>query len=373
MDPQQVFCPNASCPARGVIGEGNIGIHSRKEGRYRCRTCDKTFAATTGTPFYRRQYPAELISQVVSLLGHGCPLQAIVATFELDERTVTDWQRAAGCHCQAIHAATIEQGELDLQQVQADEIRVKVQGGVLWLALAIAVSTRLWLGGTVSATRDTSLVLALVLQVKACALCRPLLICCDGFVAYVKAFQQGLRTPWRTGKPGRPRLIAWPDVTLVRVVKQYARRRVVNIKQVLAFGDAKRAEYLLAVSQGGGVFNVAYIERLNATFRSRLATLVRRGRALARTIPTVENGMHLIGSLYNYCTYHQSLRLPLYIADHYRQHRRWVQRTPAMAAGLTDHRWSVLELLNHKVPPPPYVPPKRRGRPPKSVPSGLAL
>jgi transposase-like protein len=61
---------------RGLIGQGNIGIHSHKERRYICHTCDKTFAATTGTPFYRRRYEAEFISQMVSLLAHGCPPQA---------------------------------------------------------------------------------------------------------------------------------------------------------------------------------------------------------------------------------------------------------------------------------------------------------
>ena len=365
MDPSQVFCPNKGCPARGVVGSGSIGIHSRKERRYKCGICQRTFAETKGTPFYRRQYSAEFFSQVVSLLAHGCPIQAIVATFGLDERTVADWQKAAGLHCRAVHEATIQQGSLDLQQVQADEIRVKAQGAILWLALAIAVSTRLWLGGVVSQHRDGQMVLTLALQVKACALCRPLLICFDGFVSYLNAFRLAFRSPLQTGRVGRPQLIAWPDIALGRVVKQYARRRTVGIERRLVQGKFSLAQHLLTVSQNGGVLNVAYIERLNATFRSRLAILVRRGRSLARTTKTPETGMYLVGSVYKWCTWQESLRLPLYIADHYRQRHHWVQRTPAMAAGLTDHRWTVRELLEFKVPPSPYVPPKRRGRPPK--------
>lgn len=374
MDPQQVrsACPNEACSARGVVGGGNIGMHSRCEGRYKCRTCDRTFAATKGTPFYRRQYGAEFISQVVSLLAYGCPIQAIVATFSVDERTVASWQEAAGSHCQAVHEALIQQGQLDLQQVQADEIRVKAQGAILWLAMAIAVSTRLWLGGVVSHRRDSRLVLALALQVRASALCRPLLICFDGFVSYLEAFRRSFRSPLRTGRIGRPRLMAWPDIALGRVVKQYAKRRPIGVERRLVQGKTTLVEHLLAASQAGGVLNVAYIERLNATFRSRLATLVRRGRCLARTAQTLETGMYLVGSVYNWCTHHQSLRLPLYIADHYRQHRRWVHRTPAMAAGLTDHCWTVRALLDFKVPPPPFVPPKRRGRPPKLATAGAS-
>jgi transposase-like protein len=365
MDPHTVFCPNPVCTARGVIGHGKIGVHSRKEGRYVCYTCGQTFAATKGTPFYRRHYAPTFISQMVSLLAHGCPPQAIVAAFEIDERTVADWEQAASAHCRQVHESLVQQGRLDLQQVQVDEIRAKAQGHIVWLAMAIAVTTRLWLGGVVSQTRDQHMAVALARQVKACALCRPVLICFDGFVAYIQAFQQVFRTPLREGRIGRPRLIAWPDLALGRVIKQYARRRVVGIERHCVQGSDSLVRCLLTASQGGGVLNTAYIERLNGTFRSCLACLVRRGRSLARTTETLEAGMYLVGCVYNFCTWHESLRLPLYVSKARREHRRWVPRTPAMAQGLTDHRWTVLELLSFKVPPPPYVPPKRRGRPPK--------
>jgi transposase-like protein len=119
----------------------------------------------------------------------------------VDERAVADWQAAAGAHWRGIHEAMVHRGQLDLQQVQTDELRVKVQGAVLWLALVVAVSTRLWLGDVVSQTRDIPMALVLALQVKACALCRPLLVCFDGFVSYIKAFQQCLRTPLRERAP----------------------------------------------------------------------------------------------------------------------------------------------------------------------------
>jgi hypothetical protein len=91
MDPQSQFCPNPDCPQRGVVGEGNIGVHSRKEKRYIGHCGHQTFAATPGTPFYRRRYDALCISQMISLLAHGCPPQAMVAPFEGEERTVADW------------------------------------------------------------------------------------------------------------------------------------------------------------------------------------------------------------------------------------------------------------------------------------------
>lgn len=370
MDPQAQFCPNESCSARGVRGDGNIGVHSQKEERYICHRCGKTFAATTGTPFYRRRYEAMFISQMISLLSHGCPAQAIVATYEVDERTVYSWQAAAGDHCEQVHQATIQQGQLDLEQVQVDELRVRTQIGIVWMALAIAVSSRLWLGGVVNRSRDMSLAMAIAGQVKACALCRPLLICFDGFVAYIRAFRQCFRSPLAEKKVGRPRLIPWPNLALGQVVKQYSQHKLIAVKRRLIQGDDSLVQRLIQSSQAGGVLNTAFIERLNATFRACLTCLTRRSRALARTTETLTSGMYLVGSIYNFCSWHDSLHLPLYIGRAGR--RRWVPRTPAMAAGLTDHRWSVLELLSFKVPPLPFVPPKRRGRPPKLAAVSLA-
>src|SRR5919109_244216 len=107
------------------------------------RECRKTFTATKGTVFYRLRTAAELVVTVVTLLAHGCPLQAIVVAFRLDERTVADWWARAGQQGQAVQASLVEQPR-DLGQVQADEIRVKHQGGIVWMALAMRVKTRLW-------------------------------------------------------------------------------------------------------------------------------------------------------------------------------------------------------------------------------------
>ena len=105
MDPQTVFCPNLACPASGHVGKGNIGVHSRKEQRFKCHVCGKTLAETKGTVFYRLRTPQDVVVLVVAhnsapLLAHGCPLQAIVAAFGLDERTVLSWQARSGRHCQ---------------------------------------------------------------------------------------------------------------------------------------------------------------------------------------------------------------------------------------------------------------------------------
>src|SRR5512135_1288178 len=104
MNPSQAFCPNEACSARGQRGQGTIRIHDRKRQRYRCTVCQKTFSGRRGTMFEGLRKPAELIVIVVTLLSYGCPVQAIVHAFGLDERTVADWRDRAGAQCQRVHA-----------------------------------------------------------------------------------------------------------------------------------------------------------------------------------------------------------------------------------------------------------------------------
>ncbi len=367
MDPRQQFCHNPGCPARGQVGQGNIGVHSQAEQRYVCHTCRRTFAATTGTAFYRLRSAADQVTLVLTLLSHGCPPQAIVAAFGLDERTVATWLARAGTHCQTVHAHLVQQGQIDLQHVQADELWVKLVGQRVWLALALAVPARLWLGGAISPQRDLVLITGLVAQVRACACRLDLLVCVDGLASYVTAFRRVFRTPVYTGQRGRPRLVLAAGFLLGQVVKQYARRRVVRVKQRVVQGTAGAIAAVLAATGTGHDIHTAYIERLNATFRSALAPLVRRGRAIAHKIDTLTAGMYLVGSAYNFCWTHDSLRRLAPVGSR----RKWQERTPAMAAGLTDHCWSLRELLCYQVPLPAWVPPKRRGRPPKLARAGL--
>jgi transposase-like protein/IS1 family transposase len=350
MDPATTFCPRLACPARGQTGQGNIGIHSRKDKRFLCTACHKTFSATKGTAFYRLRTATETVTLVVTLLAHGCPPQAIVAAFGFDERTVASWMARGGVQGQAVQEHLVEQPR-DLGQVQADELRVKKQGGIVWMALAMMISTRLWLAGEVSEHRDMPLIRRLIERVRRCAAPRPLLVCTDGLCSYIRAIRETFRDPVPTGKGGRPRLRPWRNVLIAQVVKRYERRRVVATERRIVDGTPARVETLRRRSQGGGVINTAYIERLNATFRARLASLTRRGRALARRTLTLQHGMYLIGTVYNFCTPHESLCVA------------GGKQTPAMAAGITNHCWTIRELLAFHVPPPRWTPPKRRGRP----------
>jgi transposase-like protein len=361
MNPQTQFCHNPQCRARGQVGQGNIRVHSQVDQRYQCTTCGQTFAATKGTPFYRLRTATDLVTTVLTLLCHGCPIQAIVAAFGLEERTVAAWLARAGQHCQQLHQHVVQQGQVDLQHVQADELWVKLVGRRVWMAMALAVPSRLWLGGGISPQRDLPLITTLVQLVRSCASSLAILVCVDGLASYVTAFLRVFRHPVRTGCRGRPRLVLEEGLLLGQMVKRYARGRVVSVERRVVRGTEQAIATVLAATHTGTGINTAYIERLNATFRASLAPLVRRGRAIAHTEAVLTAGMWLVGCAYNFCWLHDSLRLRAPAGACW----KWQERTPAMAAGLTNHRWRMRELLCYQVPLPAWVAPKRRGRPPK--------
>ena len=361
MNPHELFCPNIDCPARGQVGKGNIHTHSLKDKRCLCDVCKQTFTTTSGTIFYRLRSDPQLVMWVIILLAYGCPVQAIVKAFGLDERTICDWHRRAGQHCQQVHEHLVENNPHDLEQVQADEIKVKTQKGTFWMALAIWVPTRLWMGGVVSPKRDLDLIQALAVKVRNMALCRPLLLAVDGLASYVSAFRNVFRSkfPRLEGEPGRCKMVSWQDIAIVQVVKQRV-EGVLNVERRIVQGAENMVERLIRSTQGQGVINTAFIERLNATFRQRIHSLTRRTRTLAQRAETLVAGMYLVGCFYNFCDFHHSLRLKLSVGS-FGHH--WVQRTPAIASELTDHLWTPAELINFKVPPPHWELPKQRGRP----------
>jgi hypothetical protein len=197
--------------------------------------------------------------------------------------------------------------------------------------------------------------------VRSCARTLAILVCVDGLASYVTAFLRVFRHPMRTGRRGRPRLVLEQGLLLGQMVKRYARRRVVSVERRVIRGTEEAIATVLAATHTGTGINTAYIERLNATFRASLAPLVRRGRAIAHTEAVLTAGMWLVGCAYNFCWLHESLRIAAPAGACW----KWQERTPAMAAGLTNHRWTMRELIRYQVPLPAWVAPKRRGRPPK--------
>lgn len=328
MRPGMIPCPNPACGE-----QERIGIHSHRERRYICHACKKTFAETVGTPCYGLHYPSWVVVIVLTLLAFGCPIQAIVVAFGIDERTVADWEQKAGEHAKQVQESNVCQGKVDVGHVQADESYVRMHGGKVWIATAMRVVSRLFLWGAVAPRRDTALIQQVMQHVRAAAqMGKPILIAVDGCAASVTTVLTVFRDPVRTGKRGRPPLKVWDHLHIVQVVKHRAKRRVTEVQRRVVHGCEQAVQTMIATTQGGtGLINTAYVERLNATLRGWIPALVRRSRTPARVVAHLEASMFWTGVVYNFCRVHTSLGV-----------------SPAMTAGLTDHVWTIEELLFHR-------------------------
>ena len=268
LNPAWMTCPTCSEAQR-------IGIHSYPERRYRCHACGRTFAETQGTVFFGLHYPIWVVILAVTLLAYGCPVAALVAAFSLDERTVLSWQRKASQHGQRVQETMAQHHPVERGQVQPDELCVTTQHGKVWVATAVSVFSRLFLGGAASAHRDYRLIDRLMDRIYhvAAGIPQTVLFAVDGFSAYPKAILKRFYTKLYTGKPGRPRHLPWADLHIVQLVKSRRGRKLKQVTRNLVHGSLDVAYALIAKTQvEWGMINTAYIERFNATLRARIGT-----------------------------------------------------------------------------------------------------
>ncbi len=208
----------------------------------------------------------------------------------------------------------------------------------------MAAPSRLWLGGVVSPTRDMALIEKLVALVRLAWLPgTALLICVDGLASYVSAFWVAFREKAYTGRRGRPPYRLPGLIWLAQVVKRRVGPCLKEVVRRVVWGTLEQVMGQLAGTKTGEVINTSYIERLNATFRACLAGLTRRGRRQVRDEGVLERGMFLVGCVYNLCTEHRSLRV------RQAEGKKWLERTPAMAAGWAGRAWSIRDLLTFRV------------------------
>ena len=145
-----------------------------------------------------------------------------------------------------------------------------------------------------------------------------------------------------------------PQLLYAQVVKSYRRRRIVGVTYRVVFGTMERVQQVLSVC--GRKINTAFIERLNLDIRQRVAAVGRRVNTLCQGEMGLRDQLVLFQVYHNFVLPHASLRQALAepLATHGSGSAKvWRPCTPAMAAGLTDHMWSLREVLLYRVPPWP--------------------
>jgi IS1 family transposase len=297
----------------------------------------------------------------------------VARVFEADPNTVLGWLVEAADHLETFCRYFLR--DVNVEQVQMDEVFAllsavkdgevteaeaiqRLSRSLHWVWVAIEPASKLILAFD-TGNRTLAMAQRLVHQVTQVLApdCAPLFLT-DGFREYVTAlvthygrWMQPERRQVKGPMP-QPRWMPLPQLLYAQVVKSYRRRRLVGVTHRVVFGTRAIIERILA--QRGWKINTSFVERLNLDFRQHVAAIGRRVNTLGKHEAGLRHQLTLFQTYHNFVLPHASLRVPRPAARHGPGPvKRWQQRTPAMAAGLTDHVWSRREVLRYRVPPWP--------------------
>ena len=146
------------------------------------------------------------------------------------------------------------------------------------------------------------------------------------------------------GRRPLPKLVPLDDLKYVKILKKKVKNYVVETIQRIIFGDPDEIFEMLGINSDGYI-GTSYVERINLTIRTSLARFIRKTMNFSKTLRMHQKAFDLFQAWYNFIKPHKSLRLKI---DS--ENRKWFQRTPAMAEGITNHIWNLKELLTFRVP-----------------------
>jgi IS1 family transposase len=379
VDTSRHFCPHGHCDYRGWLGLGNLRANGHLSGgpwrQFYCTSCKGYFLETHGTLFHGKQAAVELIVRVLACLAEGLGIRATARVFEVAPNTVLQWLVEAAEQLRAFSASFLcdlhlEQLQLDelyavLRDFKADEISdveaiTRLERSPDWVWTAMDPKSKLLVVVDVG-SRTLAMAQRVVHQVTQVLArdCVPLFLT-DGLKDYGTAllthFGHWMHPTRRQAKGPRPkpRWMPLPQLCYAQVVKSYRRRRIVGVTHRVVFGTRLAIEQVLAAC--GWTINTAFVERLNLDLRQRVAAIGRRVNTLCQGEAGLRDQLVLFQTYHNFVLPHASLCQPLRVSKATNGPglaRLWRPCTPAMAAGVTDHVWSLQEVLLYRVPPWP--------------------
>ena len=377
IDTSHPFCPNPDCAYRGWVGWGNLRANGHPSGgpwrQLLCVACRRYFLETLGTIFHGKRTSVELIVRVIACLAEGLGIRGTARVFEVDPNTVLQWLVEAADQLRAFSRHVLH--DVRVRQVQLDELFAllsAVKDGAVSEADAIARLERSPRWVWVAIDPESKLLLAIDVGERTLAMaqrfvhqvaqmlapdCAPLFLT-DGFREYLTAllthYGQWVQPPrcQATGPAPKPRWMPLPELLYAQVVKTVRRRRLVRVQHRVVFGTLGAVQQVLAAC--GWQINTTFVERFNLSLRQHVAAIGRRVSTLCKGEDGLGQQLALYHVYYNFVLPHASLRQP--VPQPVPTHgtgsaTQWQPQTPAMAAGLTDHVWSLREVLLYRVPP----------------------
>jgi IS1 family transposase len=310
--------------------------------------------------------------QVIACLAEGLGIRGTARVFEIDPNTVLQWLVEAAEQLKTFSAYFLH--DLSINQVQLDELYAvlsAVRDGELsedeaidrlshspyWVWTAIDPESKLMLSAQVG-ERSLAMAQAVLHQIAQLLApgCMPLFLS-DGCPHYLPAivghFGHWVQLPrsQNRGPWPKPRWIPLPGLLYAQVVKRMRRRRIVEVDHRVVVGPQAEVDQVLAPC--GWQINTSFVERLNLSLRQRVAAIRRRSAISCKSETGLSQPLILFQVYHNFVLPHASLRLPLaepFPTNGTGSAKLWQPRTPAMAAGLTDHVWTLREVLLFRVP-----------------------
>jgi IS1 family transposase len=375
------FCPHAGCDYRGWLGLGNLRANGHPGGgpwrQFPWTSCQGDFLATHGTLFQGKHAEVALIVRVLACLAEGLGSRATARVFEVAPNTVWHWWVEAAEQLRAFSASFL--CHLHLEQLQLDALYAVLRARKAGEISDDAAIKRLerspyWVWTAMDPTSKRLVVVEVGCRTLAMAQrgvhqvtgglapgCVPLVFT-DGLKDYATAllthFGQWMHPARRQerGPMPKPRWMPLPALLYAQVVKSYRRRRLVGGTHRVVCGTQLAIEPVLAAC--GWTIHTAFVERLNLDLRQRVAAIGRRVNTLCQGEAGLQPPLVLCQVEHHFVLPHASLRQAL--AEPLPTNGRgsakvWRPCTPAMAAGLTDHVWSLREVLLCRVPPWPQA------------------
>jgi IS1 family transposase len=332
---------------------------------YLCKVCQRPFSETAGTPFFDLKTPIQTVCLALQELAEGLGVRAVARNHHVEPDTVLEWLKKAGRHCQALSECLLH--DLHVTQVQLDELWTFVrkkermlkewealhsEWGDTWVWVAFDPVHKLVLAVLVGEHEEEAAVgLMARLRARLAETCQPLLTS-DSLPHYARAILWVFGVwiqPQRQGKHGRfprPRQVLPEGLQYATVHKERKNGRVVWVTTRIVYGSQAQVQALLEpLAQK---INTSFIERFNLTLRHLVSRLHRKTLCFSKKREYLVYHLHLVLTYYHFARYHAGLRVKLPQPLPTRGNgspKKWQQRTPAMAAGLTDHCWSLRELL----------------------------
>jgi len=328
----------------------------------KCPTCNHIFSAKQGTALYRSHIADKEYCQIITALAEGMGIRSTGRVFGIDKDTVPRLLTDAAEHCRKIFQHFLQ--NLRIEECQIDELWsfvMKKEKNLTPLDELAGNFGDQWVWISIDARHKIipSFVIGKHTLKNAIALIQGLKDVTDGHIPFITSdelphYPQALLRVYgitkkipSTGKRGRPRnsqLIPPPSLKYAQVVKSRKKGRVVDIHVKAIYGSEEDIKEQLSTSNVSRSVNVSFVERVNGTLRHIDKRLTRKTYCFSKDIRYHKHQLDLSLAYYHFVKPHKGLRVEVN-----QNGKKWQERTPFYAAGLTDHIWTMKELLTYKV------------------------